>query len=382
MREQLHGLTVLRGFAALWVALHHAFFGIEGVLAPQTSSIVYNGLIRGWLGVDLFFILSGFIISYSTHGQAGMKSLKGIFKFLFRRFARIYPAHIFVLLLFVIIVGGAQLSGRFGDPQNIYTTQKLLEQVFLLNGIGFTDPVGWNVPTWSVSSEFLAYLLFPLLTLALTEIKSAGGAIVLITSILGTCVYLAWNFNVGQKYMLGFEFTSIRVLSEFLLGMALYKLCSRIHRESLWIWLFCFGVGGIVLQGAIENSFYDFMYLVYFMALIWSMALAPIRRRVPFFSLFGEISYSFYLIHSLIIILINQLIRSTSFAQSAPWLSLSVFILISGVLAYFIFRYVEVPARKKLINLLAFSKSYKALALSLDIRTVKNRKERYGESKH
>lgn len=347
MRIHLEGLTVLRGIAAIWVVLHHAFFSLEGVELPN-NNLLAQVIERGWLGVDLFFILSGFILSHSYNEKLSFRSPSTIWNFVVKRFARIYPAHIFVLCLFGVIVSSAMLLGIFHDTQSIYTTSNFLTQALMLNGLGLFPSEGWNVATWSISSEFFAYMLFPFSLLALKgvncHVRAATFIALLICINIGASVY----FNSGEQYMLGFEFALLRVLSEFLMGMGLYRIYLYKNLRGIALVLTGLGLLGIFFQGLIENRFYDFMYSLYFILLILGLGNIELKR-VPFFSYLGEISYSLYLVHSLVIILVNQVIRHT-YLGSYPSLSVPVLVFCSIFFAGLIYRYIEVPGRRATIE--------------------------------
>src|ERR1700739_3127098 len=101
--DEIEGLTPLRGLAALWVVLFHAdvilFFRQFGPLLDRDAT----GLIsRGYLWVDFFFLLSGFIIAHVYGARlAEPFSAETVWRYLAARFARIYPLHLFTLLLLI-----------------------------------------------------------------------------------------------------------------------------------------------------------------------------------------------------------------------------------------------------------------------------------------
>ena len=100
MKKELTLLTAVRGLAAIWIVLLHSN-SLEGVDFSRYHWL--GGLINnGWLGVDLFFILSGFVLSYSYADQVIDRTRFSVKSFYIKRFARVYPTHLFVLLLFVI----------------------------------------------------------------------------------------------------------------------------------------------------------------------------------------------------------------------------------------------------------------------------------------
>src|SRR5437868_4164153 len=109
--KQISTLTGIRAVAALWVVLFHIlqFHGASsslhlGFLKPLAS--------RGYLGVDLFFMLSGFVLSYVHQADFIIRDWGRMSRFFLMRIARIYPVHLFMLLLYVLLVGAYVLSGK------------------------------------------------------------------------------------------------------------------------------------------------------------------------------------------------------------------------------------------------------------------------------
>jgi peptidoglycan/LPS O-acetylase OafA/YrhL len=179
---ELVPLTSLRGLAAWWVVLFH----MRALLAPWLPGPVLAFLGAGNIAVDLFFLLSGFVIylNYAERLESGRVSAK---EFLFRRFARIYPLHLLILLGFLLYVSAALLFGsaRIEDENFDYFVASL----FLVQNWGFTDALKWNVPAWSISTEFAAYLLFPALLAIFAPWRRPAWLLVAGTILLGLAIH-------------------------------------------------------------------------------------------------------------------------------------------------------------------------------------------------
>ncbi|MFL5337706.1 MAG: acyltransferase family protein, partial [Geminicoccaceae bacterium] len=158
---ELLALTSIRGIAAWWVVLFH----LRLLLAPWLPSAAIALLDQGNLAVDLFFVLSGFVIAlnYGDRLASGRATptRADIADFLFRRFARIYPLHLLILLGFAAYFGAAILLGSATVAEQ--DPGYFLASLFLVQNWGFLHALKWNVPAWSISTEACAYLLFPLL---------------------------------------------------------------------------------------------------------------------------------------------------------------------------------------------------------------------------
>ena len=145
-------LTGIRCFAASLVLLLHAGQAVGLTDLPIIS--------RGDLGVDLFFLLSGYIIAYVYAANFRRPSVQEFARFMWHRFARLYPAHIAVLIMMAI---GLALATQFNlplDDRDAFTAKNFIKAVFLVQAWGTDLHIGWNAVSWSVSAEWFAYLCF------------------------------------------------------------------------------------------------------------------------------------------------------------------------------------------------------------------------------
>lgn len=153
--ERFEVLDSWRGICALLVALFHF---------PATGLISQSAFIgSSYLFVDFFFVLSGFVITSSYAGR--LDDAAGVRRFALVRFGRIYPLHIFMLAAFIAFetlrLMVPQLRGNGAEPfTGGFGLDSLLANLLLLHGVGFADQLTWNAPSWSISAEFFAYLLF------------------------------------------------------------------------------------------------------------------------------------------------------------------------------------------------------------------------------
>ena len=150
-----------RGLCALAVAVFHL---------PLVSHITDLGLIRhAWLFVDFFFVLSGFILSHVYTPR--LTDAAEIAPFMFRRFGRLWPLHVVVLGVFILIECGklvAARHGMHGDEAPFtasHSTGAILTNIFLVQAMGFQSSPTWNGASWSISTEILVSLLFALIVL-------------------------------------------------------------------------------------------------------------------------------------------------------------------------------------------------------------------------
>lgn len=228
MKGFIGQLTGVRFVAAAWVMLYHfqVPLAVSGLLVP----ILHEVLRVGRLGVDLFFALSGFIITHTYLQKMGPKlTWPRSRHFLWLRLARIYPVHFVMLNVAGIAVFlQAKVAGESVD-RDWFNPVDYLKQVLLIHEWGGDPQRGWNFPAWSLSMEWLAYLLFPLLVLALWRFHSRLSTRMLAVLWVVVLVPLLWYgvaYN-GDPYYISSWGSTIRILTEFTAGGITYLIVLR-----------------------------------------------------------------------------------------------------------------------------------------------------------
>ncbi len=183
-RSEIRALTGLRIVAAAWVVLFH----FEGELMPYVDQlpVVHAVVSAGWIGVELFFVLSGFVIARSYLDECGRRwSTAGAGRFVANRFARVWPAWMAVT---VVACAWLVVSPRLGLDPHVVSPHPPLDISVLLRQVTMTQmwgesslvDVSYVPPGWSISAEWLAYLAFPLLALALRPMLRVHPAVALV----------------------------------------------------------------------------------------------------------------------------------------------------------------------------------------------------------
>jgi peptidoglycan/LPS O-acetylase OafA/YrhL len=305
-KEQLPCLTALRGIAALWVVIYH--YSVQ--CFPNLDVRPHTYLIhKGYLAVDMFFMLSGFVLAHVYH-RPFSESVTGrnYWKFIAARIARIYPLHLLVLLLFVataltshLMSGETSRVVRDVPLQGPQSVEAFFANLLMLQGLR-AGTLSWNYPAWSISVEFMAYLLFPFL---LPGIWRTSARIKLFLSVLlfALLVLLAYLRNGNFDQWDG-PITLLRCLPEFMLGTLLY--CAfRVAPGNLWLNrdAAAFGIVALILVALHVNAA-DLLMICLFAALILAAVLnnglfARWANAPPLLWL-GDISYSLYLLHGLV----------------------------------------------------------------------------------
>ncbi|MBK1837373.1 acyltransferase [Azospirillum sp. YIM B02556] len=301
----LHSLTPLRGIAALWVVLYHYSVQYFPNLHPDS----YTHLVqKGYLAVDLFFMLSGFVLTHVYHGTFSRSVGDKYWSFLRARIARLYPLHLAVLLLFVATALGTRAveyaaTGSFPaiPLKGAESVGALVANLFMLQGL-YASMLSWNYPAWSISLEFMAYLVFPF---ALPWVWRAGGRtqVLLAGAALATLGALAWVTQDNLNQWDGPQ-ALLRCLPEFLLGTLLYSafrsgLAASVMSSDLTI-------AGIVLAIVmlLHTGGPDLLAVPLFALLILA-AVANRGRAAGMLNVrplvwLGDVSYSLYLIHGFV----------------------------------------------------------------------------------
>lgn len=299
----LSNLTPLRGIAAILVAVFHFEMAI-GRFVPVRTTMFFE---KSYLMVDLFFVLSGFIMLH-VYGRVFDQVLRPgqVRHFLVARVARTYPLHLFTLLLLVIIV---RYMTNWGNPPIVLEQPRdILPNVFLLQAFGVCHIYNWNIPSWSISAEWGAYLLFPFLALWISRQRRLAPVVIAIGVIAAWCciMYVLPRKNplnpaipVPHNLNTTFDYGWLRGMAGFSAGMIMYQL----YRLA--------GIGKIVgsdaasvlilllVAAGLHFAVNDALVVTLFAALVLNFALNDralhriCNNRV--LKYLGNISYSIYL---------------------------------------------------------------------------------------
>lgn len=343
--RHIKSLTSLRFAAAFWVLILHYTDALPYDFLTHTMAFAQGGL-----GVDFFFILSGFILQHVYLAEFN----DGRFRygyFLQRRLARIYPLHLVSFLLVVgYVVAGHVLGIRFKAPE-AYALSEIPPNLLLLHAWGL-GRMSWNYVSWSISAEWFAYLIFPALTLAFLRMRLDLRLTIVLALLLLGAFYLAAEPLIGGKLTDLTSFAIFRIFPEFTLGIALYHLSLRYDLATRW-------AVPVSLAAVIALLIVTHMGASKFIALcllgLLIFASASLERlgragvlRSPYLVYLGEISYALYMLHAIIFIVYFKgldLLLGESFHAWVFWLGPLALVssLAAASLAYHL---VEVPCRR------------------------------------
>lgn len=294
---ELPALTVLRGIAAWWIVAYH--FREALLLPPGWADRVLE---RGYLAVDIFFVLSGFVIALNYLDRVNPASPRSILLFLGQRLARIYPLHIALLVAYLSVPALYALSGK--PPPPFYSPRDWLLHATLLQIWGSTA-LTWNVPDWSISTELFLYVLFlplcPLLRMV-TRRRFAAAVLAMTAIALLGVLYAHWGTDSLNTELL--RRAPVRGGLEFTAGALCFAIVSGRALGTAWsIALGLAGAAGLAasLAGYVPETFgVPAASCLIILALSTRCAWTRAAAAVPGLHWLGEVSYSTYLVHYLI----------------------------------------------------------------------------------
>lgn len=289
-------LTALRFAAALWVVLFAYWPKLDVDFMPGVIA-------KGYLGVEVFFVLSGFILChvYLAAVETGRFRYGA---FLWARLARVYPLHLFTLFGVGALALAASAAG-FGVGDDVVDWSALPANVFMVHAWGFAPTASFNHPSWSISAEWFAYLSFPLFALAAMRLRERPLLAVLLTAAL------LFGLYAGFERLAGFPLTeatiqwgALRIVPCFAFGCALFLLwrsgaVGTKERAGAGLFVAVAALIGLAASAAPDAAIVTAAGLaIVFLAALWSHKPAgaftgPLSRIGVYL---GEISYSVYML--------------------------------------------------------------------------------------
>lgn len=316
-----------------------------GALSPGLSGFVGNGFV----GVSLFFILSGFVLTYTYQGSRATLG-----EFYGARIARIYPVYLFSLLLAAPIFFKGFIAGGNGER----VAPLVLGKLFMIQSWIPWMEHNWNVPSWSLSTEAFFYLLFPVLLPALGLIPTRWR-----WACIGLLVVL-YGFGLALSKSMGPEVSlaPVRDLALFGGGILVGLQFSDGWRAPRWV-LPVSSFAALALAMGYDplpsNGWLKVIFTLLLVGVIGGIASVPPSSRSflnrPALRRLGEASYALYILHVPIAGMVAFAGSKLGFSFRDPWVLL-VYIPVCILASLAVYNLIEVPANRNIRQRLAGSR--------------------------
>lgn len=341
--HKIQSIHYLRGIAAFLVVCFHARQMLDGVLGVKDLG---NFLfLNGQAGVDLFFIISGFIIAYSTH-EEGRSSPRA---FIIRRFFRVYPVFIISLLLCYLVVNIAKPIDLF----SLLKSALLVHTNYTLHGPFF----GYNIlyTAWTLTYELYFYLIFVFaisinhyhrVLIASTLLLVPG---IILQVVFNGTVSLSGDMSLSGTSYPALNFFASPMMIEFIYGMLLYKFATKINipRHSPIILFTSISFVFICYFSNYRIGSGPLNYGVWGLALMIGLMLYEQSHKIGMSKLLntlGNISYSLYLTHVVVIYVMIYYPEYVPMYESTTGISKFAYMVCASVtVSWFAYEYVEKP---------------------------------------
>ena len=367
-RPNLPALTGLRAVAALLVVFFHYKYIVPGL--GQAEAVGARVIQAGYVGVSLFFVLSGFILAYTYLGNDG--ELRGSWSdFFFARFARVYPVYLFALVVSLPFFIDISLIHPVGVMKLKDTIRTAVLTPLLLQGWTPKRAWMWNGPGWSLSAEAFFYLLFPAIApwIAKRPLKHLNFvALVACIAIVVPPLMFAMSRPAGiwgvtsatyGPWVAFLKFSPLVHLPQFVIGIvagiAFIRGQHRGTRVMPWL-----ALASIAAATAILATSHRIPYLLLqggvlapvFALMIYALACGGgITGRIlstrPAVRM-GEASYALYLLHMPVSYYITYFLKKGGWPRIEAWTGFTGFLLVAVGVSFGVYLLVERPWRARL----------------------------------
>jgi len=291
-------LDFYRFIAALGVLFYHflRMYGEDehGIFQEYTKNF--------YLFVDFFFILSGFVITYTYYHRVSTGD--EILSFLRKRLARIYPLHVATLALYVLFAAGFALGFYAVDRPQRYELMAVPQNLLMVHAWGTTKDLTFNYPSWSISAEWFMYLLFPVIALLCRRARAWGLFVVAAGCVLVLEVITRRHLVASSAWTgMSFDFGALRAIPTFIVGVMIGRWIEQrraAFRAGSWVGLGFFVLSIILMMGnASAYLVLASFALTVAITAVGDLGGPPAIMTWPAARALGDASYSIYMLHPL-----------------------------------------------------------------------------------
>lgn len=287
-------LDVLRFLAAGFILLFH-----YGLTAPVALGSLIPVLKQGWLATDFFLILSGYVLSRAYGDRLATAAMRPE-RFMVRRFARLWPSHMIVLLVFAAFVLICEAIGLPPGHADHYSISAFFAQAFLVHGWGLINGPVWNVPTWTLSALLVCYVLYGLYA-PLLHNRSRWLIAATAIAILAGAEFIAQTVAQSPLVDLPYRWALLRAIPLFLLGNLIERGTRDIRVTSPGFWA-CLAtcLSCVVLMEQFPRTLVNDAIVLIALAALIAVSGAVTFRETQVTNRLGRASFSLFLTHSLV----------------------------------------------------------------------------------
>lgn len=343
---RFRAVDTFRGMAAIMVILFHL---------QHLNLLAGNRFIaQSDIFVDFFFVLSGFVMTHSNYKK--ITDLISIKPFVIKRFKRLYPLHLFTLLLILLFEVVRFCVDRYITPlsNHVFAEDKNLPSfvanLTLTQALGLFDHVTWNGPSWSISVEFYTYIAW-----AISLVVFRKNLWILCG--LGFSLIAWFIVQHHGSIIYTYDYGIVRCLYSFLIGMLTYRLRSSLPAGFSGRWAsYAEVVLLLVTLVAVQSFTHPFSWL---MPLLFALVILVFSGENGLYSHFlaserlsflGNLSYSYYLNHALVLNVMDlALFKIAKLPHSTLGELVYVLVCLSCIhlLSVFTYRYIELVLLSK-----------------------------------
>jgi peptidoglycan/LPS O-acetylase OafA/YrhL len=347
--KSFDSLTVLRGAFAWWVTLYH----VRHWMHLPVGTALGEFLSLGYLGVDFFFVLSGFVIFYRYNNFFQKNFGKELLDFMKLRVARLYPLHFVMSLAFLANPVALSFFSTSGTVSDRYSWPYYFASLFLVQNWGFFDTLRWNAPAWSISTEAFAYLTFPIILLFIRKVHSFALMFCVATILVAAFALIARTSSIDSLGDNIPQFGLTRCVFEFALGAITAWCYVQLKHPNTQKIVISLSLTFLILTLGILLRLPNFTFIPLAVgALILGIALLDsIQMGISsgWAVRIGEISYATYLSHFFIKDWFEFLNLPS---KTGPIVSVILFSLVVFLASELLYRTIEIPGQRLLRRVL------------------------------
>src|SRR5215472_18422216 len=351
MVKEIRALTGVRGVAAMIIVLYHF-----------STVHLYSGGVReyfevphGYLPVDLFFMLSGFVMALVYKDAFVIAPFRNYLEFWIKRVARLYPAYLVIGVLYLLKIA----LGLAGESLNQFSPFDILGNIFMLTGWGLHIHPVIGV-SWAASAEMGSYVLTPVLVAFVVRGNIAFGVIGFALSLAAIGVIAA--SGLGESGPLDVTsgdsfYPLLRAIAGFAIGQAIFRFSVSVRPLPMVFQDILVVLILLAIAAAAAFSTADLPVYLLFIPLVAVLSYDGRLARLLFANGLvydiGLISYSLYLLHPLFVSFAVRGSRHFGDTEGSYLVSMFICMALIWLLSKLSYRFVEMPARKAIAEFLS-----------------------------